>query len=209
MFDAHAHIGENERKALVCTSAPDEFEAVKAYPCRALGILGGKTEELFLLEEAIRKDEEAFIGEIGLDARYSWDEDFFKGALALAKKYSRPFVLHVVRRHEEVLRILKAVKVETPFMVHCFTSSPQIAGEYEKLGGIISLSPLAKRTRHYEKLILRDFLLESDLPVGKDSWNTLKSWYDTVAKDLNITFEELEGTIDERRAVFAPKPADR
>ena len=89
-----------------------------------------------------------------------------------------------------------------PFMVHGFTGSGETARELIRLGGTISLSPRAERTRHLPSLLECPFLLETDMKSGSEQTETLKLWYKRVAGLKGVPLPLLEETTDERRAVF-------
>lgn len=204
MFDAHCHIGTLRcTDALVCTSRVEEYGSIKDFTHRAYGILEPGRQDLDALDGVLATDADALVGEVGMDAR--WPDDgrgLLDDILHIISKHKRPFVLHVVRRHEEVLGILAAAGIDLPFMVHGFTSSPQVALRYMRLGGIISLGPSCPATRHYRELLDLPFLLESDMPLSPDSQGVLDRLYTQVAADMGIERPRLEEMIDERRAVL-------
>lgn len=202
MFDAHCHMGLAYSDAIVCTSRTDEYGAVSSYPLHSFGILRKDGGDLRLLVQALENDKKAMVGEFGLDSRFNEGDELFLSQLKLAKDLARPFTLHVVHRHSEVIRALKKIKPACPFIVHGYTSSAQLAAEYARLGGFISLSPLSARTRDYEKLLALPFLLESDMPLSAESLAVLDSWYEKAASDMKTERERLEEMINERKAVF-------
>ena len=70
----------------------------------------------------------------------------------------------------DMLKILKNNVIENGFVMHCFSSSPEIAKEILKLGGYISLSGTvtfknAKNPTEVVKIIpLEKLLIETDSP---------------------------------------------
>ena len=113
-----------------------------------------------------------FLGELGLDFRKEIVKNqealqisVFRGQLELAQRYNKKVVLHVVRAHEEVLRILKEYKVTG--LVHSFNSSVEVAKNYIELGYCLSLGAPCLRPQHgplVTELPLESLLIESDAP---------------------------------------------
>lgn len=204
-FDFHCHIGTLDQGGLVCTSRADEWPLVSDMPQHAIGLLEAGDDDLDALCAALEADSRAQLGEVGLDARsFRQSTAFLEGALECASSLGRMASLHVVRRHEEVIASLTRVRFTQPFIVHGFTSSPQVARRYLDLGGIISLSPRARLSRHYRQLITLPFVVESDMPLSPESRRVLDGWVAQLAQDMGIGVEELERRLEDERRVLAP-----
>lgn len=208
MFDAHAHIGDIlTEDALICTSQSNEYTKVRMYPHRAYGLLpplsGKALEELY---SAVQGDSSSLIGEFGVDRRYDdpAEEEVLLSILELAHEADRCFILHQVGHTDRLLKALDQFTSLPPFIVHGFTGSAETAREISRRGGIISLGPRSENTRDFRKLLTFPFLLETDLPVGRQQKHTIELWYDSIAKHLDIDVEDLSEIIDGRRAVFTP-----
>jgi len=124
------------------------------------------------------------VGEVGLDFREQFVEPtghllepreqqitFFENQIALAKVAHKPMILHVVKAHEEALKILKIWDPpERGGMVHAFNSSSEIAKKYLDLGFLISIGGAVtydknkKLKNTVSELDLESILLESDSP---------------------------------------------
>lgn len=206
MFDAHAHIGDIiTEDALICTSRPEEYEAVRQYRHRAYGLLPPfSSDSLEKLISAADADKEALIGEFGTDRRFNdpLEEKILYSLISLSKETDRPFILHQVGHTDRLLRALDSFQSLPAFMVHGFTGSAETARELIRRGGIISLGPRSERTRDFKALLALPFLLESDLPVGEREKKVIDHWYAAVAEYLETEPERLVETIDARRAVF-------
>lgn len=127
----------------------------------------------------IKLPEASALGELGLDFHPKRSSEAtqkqqlfaFKEQLNLAKKMSKPLILHVVQAHSHVLRYLRE---SGPFpaggMVHLFSGSLEIAQEYLRLGFLISLGGTitrggfqkVKRTLH--SVPLDKIVVETDSP---------------------------------------------
>ncbi|MBX3228620.1 MAG: TatD family hydrolase [Labilithrix sp.] len=87
------------------------------------------------------------LGEIGMDGvgerRESYDAqaDLFATQLRLAQQHDLPVLLHVLRAHEEALKVLAAVGVPAAGgVVHSYSGSPELVPRYLELGLHLSFS---------------------------------------------------------------------
>ncbi len=125
------------------------------------------------------KPECVAIGEIGLD--YFLDElkapevkarqqEFFRAQLELARRYSKPVILHVRKAHQDVLHILQAMKFCEGGIVHAYSGGIEEARHYARLGFRLGIGgPLtydqSKRLRSVVKeMPLETLVLETDAP---------------------------------------------
>lgn len=118
------------------------------------------------------------VGEIGLDALtpetsgcLARQERIFRAQLALAREHELPIVLHILRTHGPVVRILKADGVPgCGGVVHSYSGSAELVAEYLKLGLSISFAgavtyPNARRQQASARAVPLDRLLvETDAP---------------------------------------------
>ena len=195
MLDSHAHIGDSTYpNGLVCTSSPITYPS--GYRFNSIGLIPeGGSDDVKKLEEYASKG--FLIGEIGLDKRYP-DLDkqlrLFKTALTYARKYNRFISIHQVGYPELILNTLKEYKIDN-FLIHGYTGSYEMAKRYISIGGLISLSPRAERTKDFLRLITLDFVTETDMPMSKDEDITLKTWNTKLSlilnKDIETISEEL------------------
>lgn len=124
----------------------------------------------------IRRDGD-WIGETGLDffkrtdqaINRDWQIQWFQRHLEIAK--DTPVIIHSVRAHGEVLRILDGFKGRRG-LVHDFRGSLETAREYRRRGFVVSIGPavLNPKNQKLRKLIFDlpwgHFVLESDSPSG-------------------------------------------
>lgn len=131
-------------------------------------------EDLNKLENLIKTEKVAAIGEIGLD--YYWTKDnkdkqieFFKAQLDLAKQYDLPVIVHARESIQDVYNILKESGVNKGSM-HCYSGSLEMAKEFIKLGfkigidGPITFKNNKKQVEVVKNIDLKDILLETDSP---------------------------------------------
>ena len=127
------------------------------------------------LIEQYGKEKIVAIGEIGLD--YHREETnkenqikHFIKQIELANKYDLPIAIHNRNADMDVLSVIKNHKINRGFLMHCFSSSLEVAKEVIKLGGYISFSGTvtfknAKNLVEVAKFVPEDrILVETDAP---------------------------------------------
>ncbi|MDH5599995.1 MAG: TatD family hydrolase [Gammaproteobacteria bacterium] len=131
-------------------------------------------DDLLRLEELVNSACPVAIGEIGLDFYLkNLDQQlqlhFFEAQLKLAKKYDLPVILHVRKAHDQVLQLLKKIKVKGGFS-HAFNGSQQQARQYIDLGfklgfgGTLTYKNASKIHQLAKSLPLEAIVLETDAP---------------------------------------------
>lgn len=128
--------------------------------------------DLNALEEYSNKHSTKIIGEIGLDKRFeNFDKqiEFFSVQIAIAKNLDKQVIIHAVKSHNEVLRIIKDLKFTNGGIIHAFNANDTIAQQYIDLGfklgigGIIS-HPQSKLKQTLQKINPKNIVLETDSP---------------------------------------------
>lgn len=99
------------------------------------------------LIEIARHPKVVAIGEAGLDYHYDHSPrdaqmKGFRTHIAAARETGLPLVIHAREADEDVARILEeeSEKGAFPFVLHCFTSGPDLAKRGLALGGFVSFS---------------------------------------------------------------------
>ncbi len=141
--------------------------------------LAGIKDESYIaeLEKLVREHEKVVaIGEIGLDYYYDHSprdvqREVCIRQMELAWEIGAPVAYHIRDAHAEMLEIMKSMKAKlTGGIIHCFSSSAEIAKEYLKLGYYISFAgPLtfkkAPKLQEACRIVPRDrLLIETDSP---------------------------------------------
>lgn len=134
------------------------------------------------------------IGELGLDLipRFHTPECLdlqtlaFQAQLDIAKAIKKPLILHIVRAHPEVIRILKK---RAPFpesgIVHSFSGNLEAVQEYLELGFLISMSgSITKRGFQKLKKAITSIPKEK-IVVETDSPDQTPDFPEIQANDLN------------------------
>ena len=115
------------------------------------------------------------VGECGLDKRFPNLEKqalLFKKQLILASQMNKPVIIHLVGCYQKAFEILKETNPRTDFILHSWSGSAQMANEFLKLGGKISLSAGILKSPKKLKDILTSIpsdkiLFETDSPDQK------------------------------------------
>ena len=133
-----------------------------------------QAEDINKLEHLLEKVRPIAIGEIGLDFYVKeLDQkkqiDLFEAQLFVAKKYELPVILHVRKAHDQVLQLLKKIKVKGGFC-HAFNGSMQQAEKYIELGfklgfgGTLTYGASTKIHKLAKELPIEAIVLETDAP---------------------------------------------
>src|SRR4029453_10899233 len=117
------------------------------------------------------------IGEAGLDYHYDNSprqdqEKSFRVHIAAARETRLPLVIHAREADADIARILEeeSAKGAFPFVLHCFTSGPELARRGLGLGGFVSFSGIVTFKKSEElRAIAREvpldrILVETDAP---------------------------------------------
>lgn len=136
---------------------------------------------LELLDRSVAMPEAVALGELGLDFGKRTSESthgrqrvVFIQQLEIARRHGKPLVLHIVRAHDEAIRILKEHGVPTRGgIVHSFSGNGRAAREYLDLGLSLSISGaitgkgFENLKRAVVKTPLQRLMIESDAPDQK------------------------------------------
>ncbi|MFQ3231225.1 TatD family hydrolase [Reinekea sp.] len=196
-IDSHCHLDEvehlTERLAeaakqqintfIIPGTAPAQWQKALALNSPHIHLTAGThpwyvsnpTEELKALEQWLEGQTVIAVGEIGLDyyqgkqprPEQALQLETFEGQLALAKQYDLPVILHCVKAHNDVLRLLKKNNV-TKGVVHAFSGSIELAQNYVDQGFHIGVGPMIlkspKTLNAVSQIPLERILLETDAP---------------------------------------------
>ena len=202
------------------TNNPDVFELVNQYPWEfddsipnySVGIHPWYIDEnrlatdLQVIEEKLKLSECLALGECGLDKRIevpmALQIEVFEKQIALAQKYQKPLVLHLVAAFDELIEIKKRLKVSVPIIIHGFSKSEQLAKQLIDNGFYLSFGKYLLRNEEMEtvfKSIPSDkFFLETDTIE-----ETLEEVYKKAALCKTISVVELQEMVEKNwKAIF-------
>lgn len=155
----------------LCQSNKGLYPALGLHP---VFIQQHQADDVKKLEHLVEQVSPVAIGEIGLDF-YLKDLDknmqleLFEQQLLVAQKYNLPVILHVRKAHDQVLQLLKKIKVKGGFC-HAFNGSMQQAEKYIELGfklgfgGTLTYDNSTKIHKLAKLLPLESIVLETDAP---------------------------------------------
>ncbi len=155
----------------VCVAHDALYPAIGLHP---MFLEQHQESDIEKLEHAINDSKPYAIGEIGLDARDSaLDMDkqlfYFEQQILLAKKKELPVILHILKTHDQALKILRNNPV-CGGTVHAFNGSLQQAEQYIELGfklgfgGMLTYERSSKLRKLAAELPLESIVLETDAP---------------------------------------------
>lgn len=132
-------------------------------------------KQLEFIKQNVSNPKIVGIGEIGLD--YYWNKenkdtqvDVFIKQIEIAKKYNKPIVIHSREAIEDTYEILEKHLGNIKAVLHCYSSSAQMALKFRKLGvlfgigGVVTFKNGTKLQEVVKELDMEDFLLETDSP---------------------------------------------
>ena len=153
---------------------PDIWCTAGVHPHEARHYVGLEPDRLIQLS---RREKVVGIGECGLDFHYDLSprdqqEAVFRAHVAAARATDLPLVIHTREADEAMGRILTEEMTAGPFrfLMHCYTSGPQLAGIAKELGGWFSISGIATfKAAEAVRAVIRDMpadriIVETDCP---------------------------------------------
>lgn len=138
----------------------------------------------------------------------------FRAHIDLARTLDKPLVLHILKAHQQALAILAEVGVPPAGgMVHSFSSSAEIATQYQRLGLHISFSGSVTRSpklaRAAASVSAERLLIETDAPDqpprGHHGEKNRPAWLGIVAESVANARGKSRGHIAELTALNASR----
>ena len=138
------------------------------------------------------------LGECGLDqlidTPMAEQERLLARQLRLARDSNKPVILHCVKAHNPLIRLLKQTPLPKGGVVHGFTGSAEIAETYWKMGFRLGVGgsityPRARKTRAaVAGLPEQALLLETDAPdmplAGRQGQRNSPQYLEVIAREL-------------------------
>ena len=173
----------NVGASIESTGTTLELAKTHDYIYAAVGVhpsdISGLNEDSFeWLREQTNYAKTVAIGEIGLD--YYWDKEpevqeaqryWFGRQLDLAKETGLPVIIHSRDAAEDTMQVMKEHKAqEIPGVIHCYSYSRELAGEFVKMGyfigvgGVVTFKNARKLVETVETIPMEHILLETDCP---------------------------------------------
>lgn len=174
-----------------------------------------KELDILKLKQFIKENKVYAIGECGLD--YYWVNDnkeqqkwLFEEQIKLAINSNLPLIVHCRDAINDTLELLKKYANKVKFVMHCFSGSKEMALEFIKIGGMISLGgPVtfknARISKEVAKIVPLDkLLIETDSPYlapmpyrGKRNESSYVNYVlKEIAEIKEIDIKKLESILD-------------
>eukprot|EP01137_Pigoraptor_chileana_P013781 Opistho-2@67686 len=174
-YNLHTHkFSANPQVLELVNQYPWEFDGL--VPQYSIGIHPWYIDEsrldsdLKTIEEKLQLKQCLALGECGLDKRIKVPMQLqiavFEKQIALAEKYQKPLVLHLVAAFDELIAIKKRLKISVPIIIHGFSKNEQVAkqlianGFYLSFGKYLMHNPELKTV--FESVPDDRFFLETD-----------------------------------------------
>ncbi len=148
--------------------------------------------DLQFMEQKLQLPECWALGECGLDKRIdipmALQTEVFEKQIALAEKYQKPLVLHLVAAYQELIAIHKKRPIKVPVILHGFSKNEQTAKSLLDCGFYLSFGKYLLRNPElaavFQSVPNDRFFLETDTIE-----ETLMEVYDkaSVIKALSLT----------------------
>ena len=204
-YNLHTHKFTNNSSILeLVNQYPWEFD--DAIPQYSIGIHPWNinnerlASDLKTIEDKLQLKECLALGECGLDKRIEISMilqiDVFKKQIALAEKYQKPLVLHLVAAFDELIEIKKRLKISVPIIIHGFSKNEQVAkqlianGFYLSFGKYLLRNPELKEV--FKAVPNNRFFLETDTIE-----ETLEEVYLLAADYKGISLTEMQALVEQ------------
>jgi len=165
--------------------------------------------DLKTIEEKLPLKECLALGECGLDKRIdirmSLQIAVLETQIALAEKYKKPLLLHLVGAIDELIEIKERLNISVPIIIHGYSKNKQVAkqlianGFYLSFGKYLLRNPELKEV--FQSIPNDKFFLETDTME-----ETLEEVYDLAALYKGFTLAEMQALVrDNWEKVFRLK----
>ncbi len=213
-FNLHTHNFTNNPRVLeLVNQYPWKFDDI--IPNYSIGVHPWFIDEnrletdLKIIEEKIQLKQCLALGECGLDKRIeiplALQIKVFEKQIALAQKYKKPLILHIVAAFDELIEIKNRLKISVPIIIHGFSKNQQQAKQLIDNGFILSFGKYLFQNPEMEvifKLIPNDkFFLETDT-INQ----SIEEVYILAAKYKNIDLESLILIVNSNFKTFFKQP---
>lgn len=210
-FNLHTHKFTNNSNTLeLVNQYPWQFD--ESIPIYSIGIHPWYIDEkrlesdLTIIEQKLPGPKCLALGECGLDKRIeipmALQIEVFEKQIALAEKYQKPLVLHLVAAFDELIEIKKRLNISVPLIIHGFSKNEQVAKQLIDNGFYLSFGKYLLRNPEMESVFTsvpnNRFFLETDTLE-----ETLQEVYKIAAHYRQTTAIELEQQVETNfKAVF-------
>ncbi len=203
-FNLHTHKSTNNSEILeLVNQYPFEFD--DTIPFYSIGIHPWFINEnrvesdLKTIEQKLQLNGCLALGECGLDKRIkisiAFQMEVFEKQIALAEKYKKPIVLHIVAAFDELIALKKRLNISVPMIIHGFSKNEQVAKQlidndfYLSFGKYLLQNPDLENV--FKSIPNQSFFLETDTID-----ESLEDIYKLAAKYKEIEISEIQKIIN-------------
>lgn len=177
-IDIHRHSSDNGKANFVLRNLfHNQTEQVSQTPYCSVGLHPWHVSEglinssIDFVEVASNSKNVLAIGETGIDKAVAIDLDLqreaFQSQIEIAKKVSKPLIIHCVKAYDELLSFRKNANHNQPWIFHWFNAAPQTAFDFIGKGCFLSFGHMlfkeeSKAFKSFLKIPLDSFFLETD-----------------------------------------------
>ena len=210
-YNLHTHKFTNDFNTFeLVNQYPWEFD--NTIPQYSIGIHPWYIDEsrlesdLQIIESKLQEPQCLALGECGLDKRIdtplSLQIEVFEKQIALAERYQKPLVLHLVAAYQELVEINNRLNITVPIIIHGFSKNQQIAKQMLDNGFYLSFGKYLLRNPELKEVFLsvpnNRFFLETDTIE-----ETLEEVYCLAAQYKKTDLGELQKQVGENwKSVF-------
>jgi len=203
LFNLHTHTFTGVSNILeLVNQYPWEFDA--GIPNYSIGIHPWHIDEkrlesdLKTIEEKLQLPECLALGECGLDKRIEIPLELqisvFEKQVALAEKFQKPLVLHLVAAFQELLEIKNRLQISVPIVIHGFSKNEQLAKQLIDNGFYLSFGKYLLRNSElkvvFQSVPNNRFFLETDTIE-----ESLEEVYELAAHYKNMDKQDLTAIV--------------
>lgn len=202
-YNLHTHRTPPPGEAGIVNCYPDEMRpdtwfSIGIHPWRI--DLARMNSDLDAMEIEMQNENCLAIGECGLDKRIetplSEQITAFESQLALAQHHGKPVIIHCVAAFDEVMAILKTMKISIPVIFHGFSKSAELAQQLVSRGYYLSFGKYLLRNPELSFVLKgipgNQYFLETDTIE-----ESLEAVYARAATARGLSVEEIEKEVKE------------
>jgi len=163
----------------------------------------------------IKKEDPIAIGEVGLDKKWTKDENLFQiqvkrfeKLIELAIEIDKPIIIHTRQAEVEVLEVIRKYKNKHPdfnkYVLHCFSGKKKLIKEIKELKVYCSIPLTVVNTQSFQilaqELAITQLLVETDSPFlnpekVRNSPLNIPIIYSEIARIKGYDKKEIENII--------------
>lgn len=176
----------------------DEYFSIGIHPW----YLDNPEEQFQQLKEKSKSVKCLAIGECGLDkltkAPLPLQTEFFIKQIHLAEELQKPVIIHCVKAHNEMLKIVKELKPKIPLIFHGFNQKQTILDSLKEYPFYFSFGKdLLTENSNAQKVLLNINLNQVFFETDDNENISIAEIYHKASKLLNLSLQELETRIEE------------